>query len=67
VGRVNALVEGNQDEEEEDRQHREERLEMERTLNERVTGIEEGLKGVCIVQGDERRTCMEENGQLESG
>jgi len=64
---VNALVEGNQDEEEEDRQYREERLEMERTLNERVTGIEEGLKGVGIVQGDERRTGMEENGQLESG
>jgi hypothetical protein len=67
VGRGNALVEGNQDKEEEDRQYREERLEMERTINERVTGIEEGLKGVGIVQGDERRTGMEENGQLESG
>ncbi len=67
MGRGNALVEGNQDKEEEDRQYREERLEMERTINERVTGIEEGLKGVGIVQGDERRTGMEENGQLESG
>ena len=81
TGRVNVLIKGKEDKERQDRRYVEERMEKERTYNERLNEVEVALKSLEVSakekavvrqetereQEEERREVLDENGRIRAG